>query len=135
MSVPKRVKELIKYLDLSQAEFGREIGYRQQNINYIISKGGLPSTEFFQRVAERYDNVSIEYLISGRGELIRKEQDVSINKSNIISGNENSVAGKNISVGSDDKYKILYEAKVNEVELLKDQINILKEYIESLKSK
>jgi transcriptional regulator with XRE-family HTH domain len=54
----------------SQREFARNIGVFQQNVNRYES-GTTPSTEFCIRLALA-ENVSIDWLLLGVGEMFRK---------------------------------------------------------------
>ena len=69
-----RVSQIIEYLNITPAKFSKELGYgRAQGVYDILSGKARPSTDFYERFL-RWDKrrvFSLEWIITGEGEMIK----------------------------------------------------------------
>lgn len=69
-----RVVLLIKALNYTAAQFADEIGVQKSGISHIISGRNNPSLDFIQKILQRFPEVNMEWLIQGKGPMIKGEQ-------------------------------------------------------------
>jgi DNA-binding XRE family transcriptional regulator len=72
-----RFLKVIEYIGVTANDFAKKIGYnRSQTIYDIINGKVLPSFDFFHRLLlSEYSVINIEWLITGRGEMLKKTMD------------------------------------------------------------
>lgn len=120
MDIPEiniRIKQLVEhYANGKVARFAVIIGVKQQTVNRLFNidtrtgKYPIVTTEVLVAITEMLVNVSIEWLITGRGNMLREEKPAQAEKSTIIQ--------------NDPK-----DAEI--IALLKDKIRLLEEKIAS----
>lgn len=78
-NISERITELIEYLGLTKNSFATKLGYKRSQTIYDISTGKVaPSYDFFYRLMDTdiSERISIEYLITGKGEINKKKEEV-----------------------------------------------------------
>ena len=65
----QRLNQFIDSLDISKAEFSRETGLNYAHMFRIISGDGDPGFDTCSKISEAYPELSITWLIAGRGEM------------------------------------------------------------------
>jgi transcriptional regulator with XRE-family HTH domain len=68
-----RISLLIKALNFTAAQFAEEIGVQKSGISHIISGRNNPSLEFINKILLRFPEVNMEWLMMGKGPMIRGE--------------------------------------------------------------
>jgi len=66
-----RIILLIKAKNLTAAQFADEIGVQKSSISHIISGRNNASLDFIQKVLLRYPDVSMDWLMFGKGPIFR----------------------------------------------------------------
>ena len=72
MSVKERLKIYIKHSDLSNKAFEISINVSNGYINNISKSIGI---EILEKIVEKYSNLNLDWLISGRGEMLRNAEE------------------------------------------------------------
>lgn len=73
-TINTRLQEFFDTLGISRREFARRLDVQVQNVyNYL--EGRVPSVEFVQRLLETYDRLDAEWLLTGRGEMMRPKEE------------------------------------------------------------
>lgn len=87
--ISARISELIDYLHLNPNSFAKKLHYERSQVVYDILKGkALPSSDFYIRLKNsEYSDVSIEWLITGKGEMLQGNIAESINKEGVACTN------------------------------------------------
>ncbi|MCB0574998.1 MAG: helix-turn-helix transcriptional regulator [Saprospiraceae bacterium] len=85
-----RLKKLIKALDLNQSTFAKSLGLAQPNISRMINGGSNISVEVLNRLAVRFMQVNLHWLLTGNGEMFLDETESKSPKVN----EESYVKGK-----------------------------------------
>ncbi len=75
MSINRRVKELRKYLQLNQNDFGANIGMGQAGVSKIEQDGNTVTEQTIKSVCQTY-NVSERWLRDGIGDMLLHNQPV-----------------------------------------------------------
>ena len=65
----QRLNQFIDSLDISKAEFSRETGLNYAHMFRIINGDGDPGFDTCSKICEAYPELSITWLIAGRGEM------------------------------------------------------------------
>lgn len=67
-----RITLLIKAKNLSAAQFADEIGVQRSSISHLMSGRNKPSLDLIQKTLQRFPEVSTEWLLLGKGEMVRE---------------------------------------------------------------
>jgi transcriptional regulator with XRE-family HTH domain len=65
-----RISLLIKAKNLSSAQFADEIGVQRSSISHLMSGRNKPSLDLIQKTLQRFPEVSTEWLLFGKGEMV-----------------------------------------------------------------
>lgn len=65
----ERIIQFLKEENKSSAQFAEEIGVQPSGISHIISGRNNPSLEFITKMLERYNYLSTDWLLFGKGEM------------------------------------------------------------------
>jgi transcriptional regulator with XRE-family HTH domain len=63
--------KLLKHLGLTATRFADEIGVQRSGISHIISGRNQPSYDFIVKIMHRYPEISLDWLILGKGPLLK----------------------------------------------------------------
>lgn len=69
--IQDRIIELMAYLQLSARGLAESIGVQPSGVSHIISGRNKPSLEFVNKLLERYDTISYDWLVNGRGSMLK----------------------------------------------------------------
>jgi len=75
MSVKDRLKEFINFIGINIVEFERSISVSNGYVNSIAKSIGKDKID---KILEIYPNLNIEWLLTGNGEMLKKEYDVQM---------------------------------------------------------
>ena len=62
-----RLQKLLDYYDLSASGFATKIGVQRSSISHVLSGRNKPSLDFVMKLLHTFNEVSIEWLIDGKG--------------------------------------------------------------------
>lgn len=66
-----RILQFLAAENISQSQFADCLGVARANISHIISGRNKPGFDFLERIAYKYPNLSLEWLITGKGKMYR----------------------------------------------------------------
>ncbi len=69
----KRVIEIIENKKLTPSRFADKIGVPRSTISHIISGRNKPSMELITKIADYYPDISLDWLIKGKGDMIETQ--------------------------------------------------------------
>lgn len=73
MDIIERLQKVIEYEGLSVSSFARRIGVGDQTIRgIVVQKRNKPGYDLIYRIAQTFEWLSIEWLITGNGEMKKK---------------------------------------------------------------
>lgn len=75
----KRIKSLISVKNLSASQFADILGVQRSNISHLLSGRNKPSLDFVLKILENFPEVSVEWLINGKGEMYKGIEKPKIN--------------------------------------------------------
>jgi transcriptional regulator with XRE-family HTH domain len=67
----ERILSVIKNFNLSPSDFAEEIGVQRSSISHLISGRNKPSLEFIQRIFTRYPEINPEWILNGKGKMLK----------------------------------------------------------------
>jgi transcriptional regulator with XRE-family HTH domain len=118
----KRLQKLLDYYNLSASGLANKIGIQRSTISHVISGRNKPSLDFVMKILHNFNEVSIEWLIDGKGYFPKTEnknqlenisppttskKDELLDKKSINITTE--IKSKNINRKEIDKIIILYK--------------------------
>lgn len=68
-----RLQKLLEYYDLSASGFATTIGVQRSSISHVLSGRNKPSLDFVMKLLHHFKEVSIEWLIDGKGSFPKPE--------------------------------------------------------------
>ena len=69
----ERLQTLLEYYDMSATAFAEEIGVQRSSISHLLSGRNKPSLDFVLKVVQRFPQVSLYWLLNGKGSFPAKE--------------------------------------------------------------
>lgn len=79
-----RLQKLLQYYDLSASSFATKIGVQRSSISHVLSGRNKPSLDFVMKLLHAFDDVSIEWLIDGKGSFPKSDSTPTPIKNNSI---------------------------------------------------
>ena len=67
-----KIEKILLYLGISPSQFADELGVQRSGISHILSERNKPSLEFIQKVLLKYKEINPEWLMMGKGEMLRE---------------------------------------------------------------
>ena len=74
----ERILQFLKEENKTSALFAEEIGVQPSGISHIISGRNNPSLEFVMKMLEKYNYLSTDWLLFGKGEMYNIKQNPSL---------------------------------------------------------
>lgn len=69
-----RISQLLRVKDVTASRFADLIGVQPSNISHIISGRNKPSLDFVVKVVENFPDISLEWLMFGKGEMFTNDK-------------------------------------------------------------
>lgn len=64
-----RFKMIMEHVGLAAGAFAESIGASQATISHILSGRNNPSVELMLRIHQRYEDINLEWLLTGKGDM------------------------------------------------------------------
>lgn len=72
MDIIERLQKVIEYEGLTVSSFARRIGVGDQTVRgIVVQKRNKPGYDLIYRIAQTFEWLSIEWLITGNGEMVK----------------------------------------------------------------
>ena len=114
-----RILHFLTQENISSAKFADEIGVQRSSVSHILSGRNNPSFDFIQKILKRFELLNAEWLIIGRGEMFKSQQQgIMFDAERRIEGKEKpvndmtSTAKIGIPVDFNDKSTLVSEEKL-----------------------
>lgn len=120
MSISKRILQFADYKNLRISEIAKESNTRDSTLRNIIRRDGSPSADILANLVSTYDDLNINWLLTGEGNML-------------LGSNENLI--KEDSIKDLEKMKQTIEDLEDRLKLAQDLIDTQKILIEHLKQK
>lgn len=70
----ERLAALLHHLGLTASRFADEIGVQRSGISHILSGRNQPGYDFMVKILHKFPEISIEWLLTGKGNMFKTEQ-------------------------------------------------------------
>lgn len=70
----KRLQQFLSAENISQTQFADSIGVAKASVSHILAGRNKPGFDFLEGISKRYPNLSLEWLISGRGRMYKSPE-------------------------------------------------------------
>ncbi|MDD7454840.1 MAG: helix-turn-helix transcriptional regulator [Bacteroidales bacterium] len=71
-----RLQQFLAAENLTQAQFADSIGVGRASVSHILAGRNKPGYDFIERMASRYTEINLDWLITGKGKMYKKDRDV-----------------------------------------------------------
>lgn len=75
-SINKRIKEIIRYLNISDTEFSKRISMPQSTISNIFNRDSDIKYSILESILTQFEFISSEWLLRGEGSMFRSNSKV-----------------------------------------------------------
>ena len=127
---------------MTPAKFADEIGVQRSSISHIISGRNKPSYDFIVKILNRFNGINAEWLITGKGSMIKSAQEGDIEKNmqtslfqqekvnsedNSINYDDNEITSQKVINKQNKEYKKHYNSSVkNDEKIMFTNVNNVK---------
>lgn len=123
-----RIREFINYLDITDSAFAKKIGVTQSVIASMFLRGTEPSAKVISSVLAVFDDISAEWLLRGKGEILISANQSKDENTERISRLVDTIATLQGTINEQSKTIQVYEDKVRklngELAMMKNERNI-----------
>ncbi len=123
-----RIREFINYLDITDSAFAKKIGVTQSVIASMFLRGTEPSAKVISSILAVFDDISAEWLLRGKGEMLISANQSKDENTERISRLVDTIATLQGTINEQAKTIQVYEDKVRklngELTMLKNERNI-----------
>lgn len=84
MTVNDRLELLMKHFDLSVNSLAKKLDFSRTTVHNIISENGRrtsPSHDFYAKLKESFENINLNWLITGEGEMLVSDSHLMVSES------------------------------------------------------
>lgn len=123
-----RIREFINYLDITDSAFAKKIGVTQSVIASMFLRGTEPSAKVIHSILAVFDDISAEWLLRGKGEMLISANQSKDENTERISRLVDTIATLQGTINEQAKTIQVYEDKVRklngELTMLKNERSI-----------
>ena len=70
-----RISNIIEISGLTKKDFSKKLGITAVGLNNYINNNRIPSTEILIKIKQLFNNISIDWLLTGEGEMLKTSTD------------------------------------------------------------
>jgi transcriptional regulator with XRE-family HTH domain len=70
----ERIQSIINHSGLTQSAFADRIGVQRSAVSHILSGRNNPGLDFLSRILESFPDISGDWLVTGKGDMLKKRQ-------------------------------------------------------------
>ena len=109
-----RILHFLTQENISSAKFADEIGVQRSSVSHILSGRNNPSFDFIQKILRRFELLNAEWLILGRGEMFKSQQQgIMFDTERRIEGKEETVNLENIAPNQNNVERVDHGVQPN----------------------
>jgi transcriptional regulator with XRE-family HTH domain len=82
----ERLQVLMSHLGYTAARLAEEIGVQRSGISHILSGRNQPSYDFIIKIIHTFPDISVEWLMTGKGELLKPVPDDTVTEGKSVTG-------------------------------------------------
>ncbi len=137
----ERINKIMEAEGLSPAKFADEIGVQRSSISHIISGRNKPSYDFIVKILTRFSGINAEWLITGKGTMIKSDatsiensfMQPSLFDKSSIDNSETVKKKENKFIGEKERYSLknpvnAYNSEESAKESSSKKVNVLEKF-------
>lgn len=66
-----RLNEILRHFKINASQFADQIGVQRASVSHVLSGRNKPGFDFIQKIIAAYPAISAEWLITGKGDLLK----------------------------------------------------------------
>lgn len=74
IEIKDRILRILTSENLSSSKFAEIVGVQRSSISHILSGRNKPSLDFLQKILSNFPNINGDWLIIGKGDMIKKSE-------------------------------------------------------------
>jgi len=130
----KRIRLIIKNENLTILEFAKVIEVSSSTLNAMFQRNTKPSFDVLKNIANAYPHYSLEWIITGKGDMLKNAGDITNSGTGNIA-NIGKTGNINSHISGGEKTKEL-ENKISELEgIIKAKDGFINQLLEELRKK
>lgn len=125
MDIKDRIKMIMEQEQMTAAAFAESIGVAQATISHTLGdRNKYPSTDFIMRLHEKYNHISLDWLLTGKGSMTEKGENAIQKEPNYpLFASENPKNAVNGTSAPENRREIASESTPNNPkEIVKQEI-------------
>lgn len=84
-----RLKKVIDYYNITPNNFSQKIGVSEGAIRKVLSQNTTLRSDTLDKISQNFADISIDWLVSGRGEMLRKPDNTNTTNENTLTATTN----------------------------------------------
>ena len=72
-----RLQQFLAAENLTQSQFADSIGVGRASVSHILAGRNKPGYDFIEKMASRYPEINLDWLITGKGKMYKKDRTAS----------------------------------------------------------
>lgn len=69
----ERLNTILKHFKINASQFADEIGVQRASVSHVLSERNKPGFDFIQKILDAYPSISADWLITGKGEMLKSK--------------------------------------------------------------
>jgi transcriptional regulator with XRE-family HTH domain len=69
----ERLNTILKNFKINASQFADEIGVQRASVSHVLSERNKPGFDFIQKILDAYPSISADWLITGKGEMLKSK--------------------------------------------------------------
>ncbi len=136
-TIGKRIETVMNKELMNFRSFGKKIKISDVVVGNVIKGRNKPSFDFISAVLQTFDWINSDWLMTGRGEMLKKGISDGSYSNNVVGGsvNMNNNNSNNNQLATDDNLFLENAFLKKEVKILREQLEMQKKFIEILEKK
>lgn len=78
MDLNERLITYFEFKNIKRSDLVKALGFSRQTIENIYNKRNSPSIAFLEKVFDLYNDINIEFLFTGKGNVVKQEKEVNV---------------------------------------------------------
>ncbi len=115
----ERIREFLSSENKSSAQLAEEIGVQPSGISHILSGRNNPSLDFVLKMLEKYDYLSNDWLLFGKGSMYKTDKGQTLFDETVT------------KIEDKDSLRIKSESYISDSEFIDNQKDVLKKSLSS----
>ena len=127
MDVTKRVKKIIEYYNISAVDFANKVGIQKSSVSHLLSGRNKPSFDFVNKLASAFEDVNIDWFITGKGKMIIRDDKIhgAPSTTGNLNDNDTIVVNKKVDIKKKTSVMEVKKETDNNIATINTEVNTM----------